>query len=120
MKKTLYEQYLSALNVLTEEEFDTTLKDIFGEDIDLELVSAALSYIDDNSCFEDRDLVMDIFEFLLEGDWVGSYDIKNKSVHLWDADGIEGLEFIKETLGKYGWTIDNYLQMLTELREENN
>lgn len=119
MKKTLYEQYLSALDVLTEDEFNETLKIVFGDDIDDELVSAALSYLDDNS-FEDRDLIIDLFEYLLEGDWIGSYDIKNRSVHLWDADGIEGLEFIKETLGKYGWTVDNYLQMLTELREENN
>ena len=119
MKKTLYEQYLSALDVLTEDEFNATLKIVFGDDIDDELVSAALSYLDSNS-FEDRDLIIDLFEYLLEGDWIGSYDIKNRSVHLWDADGIEGLEFIKETLGKYGWTVDNYLQMLTELREENN
>lgn len=110
----MYKEYLKAIDVISEEDFNEVMKSIPGSDeINFDEVLFCDYSHDKNS------LAYDLIDHIMNNKFRECYlddcSYDNKSLRIGDIQSIEDLEKIKEFFS--GWTIEEYDEILEELKE---
>ena len=109
-----YKEYLEAIGIISEEDFNEVLEFLPKKDFDFKNFSF-------NDILHDKDsLAEDIISNLLENwEWayVESCNIKEKTLELGEVQSSKDLDEIKEFLSPI-WTISNYESLKSDLLED--
>ena len=108
---SLYEQFLEAMNILSEEEFNEVMETFPNIDVDFSSI-----YI--NPDVDQDELAYAIFDEVIkqwDDVYVGATDLKLKEIELWDVCSLQDLKEIQETFPL--WTISNYDEVVEQIHK---
>lgn len=109
----MYKEYLKALGVISEEEFNEVIKSLPEFEINCDEVNF-------NECLQDKtDLAFDLINYIISSKWKSVYvddcNFENRTINLYNVESSKDLKEIKEFFSN--WTIDGYEEYLKELED---